>query len=168
MSQTVKNPPAMWETWVQSLDWEDPLEEGMATRSSILAWRIPWTEETGAGYRPWRRRIQHDWPTKHSTVLLPTGWPLHKPRGCSQPLFPPLRNLGLWFRQNAVMLVEALWKMRKALYKCEGLLLIRRGIEESKTVSHLNSVSYFATCFSHFVFTATMWESRAVIIISIL
>ena len=37
----VKNPPAMWETWVQSLNWEDPLEEGMATHSSILAWRIP-------------------------------------------------------------------------------------------------------------------------------
>ena len=37
----------MWETWVQSLGWEDPLEEGMATHSSILAWRIPWTEEPG-------------------------------------------------------------------------------------------------------------------------
>ena len=37
----VKNPPAMWETWVPSLGWEDPLEEGMATHSSILAWRIP-------------------------------------------------------------------------------------------------------------------------------
>ena len=37
----VKNLPAMWETWVQSLDWEDPLEEGTATHSSILAWRIP-------------------------------------------------------------------------------------------------------------------------------
>ena len=44
--QTVKNLPAMRETWVQSLGWEDPLEEGMTTRSSILAWRIPWTEET--------------------------------------------------------------------------------------------------------------------------
>ena len=41
----VKNQPAMWEIWVQSLGWEDPLEEGMATHSSILAWRIPWTEE---------------------------------------------------------------------------------------------------------------------------
>ena len=40
MGQLVKNPPAMWETWVQSLGWEDPLEEGMATHSSILAWRI--------------------------------------------------------------------------------------------------------------------------------
>ena len=39
--QIVKNPPAMWETWVQSLHWEDPLEESMATHSSILAWRIP-------------------------------------------------------------------------------------------------------------------------------
>ena len=37
----VKNPPAMWETWAQSLGWEDPLEEGMATHSSVLAWRIP-------------------------------------------------------------------------------------------------------------------------------
>ena len=41
--QVVKNPPAMRESWVQSLGWEDPLEKGMATHSSILAWRIPWT-----------------------------------------------------------------------------------------------------------------------------
>ena len=41
----VKNPHAMQETWVQSLGWEDPLEKGMATQSSTLAWRIPWTEE---------------------------------------------------------------------------------------------------------------------------
>ena len=40
MAQVVKNLPAMWETWVQSLGWEDPLEEGMATYSSILAWRL--------------------------------------------------------------------------------------------------------------------------------
>ena len=45
VAQLVKNPPAMWETWVRSLGWEDPLEEHMATHSSILAWRIPWTEE---------------------------------------------------------------------------------------------------------------------------
>ena len=43
----VKNLPAMWETWVQFLGWDDPLEKGMATHSSILAWRIPWTEELG-------------------------------------------------------------------------------------------------------------------------
>ena len=42
-AQLVKNLPAMWETWLQSLGWEDPLEEGKATHSSILTWRIPWT-----------------------------------------------------------------------------------------------------------------------------
>ena len=47
VAQTVKNPPAMWKTWVRSLGWEDPLEEGLATHSSIVAWRIPWTEELG-------------------------------------------------------------------------------------------------------------------------
>ena len=41
MVRLVKNPPEMWETWVQSLGWEDPLEEGMATQSNILAWKIP-------------------------------------------------------------------------------------------------------------------------------
>ena len=43
----VKNPSAVWETWAQSLGWEDPLEEGVATHSSSLAWRIPKTEEPG-------------------------------------------------------------------------------------------------------------------------
>ena len=43
VAQLVKNPPAMWETCVQSLGWEDPLEKGKAIHSSILAWRIPWT-----------------------------------------------------------------------------------------------------------------------------
>ena len=46
MAQTVKHPPALRETWVQSLGWEDPLEEGMATHSSILAWRIPMNRKT--------------------------------------------------------------------------------------------------------------------------
>ena len=45
MAQVVKNLPVMWETWIQSLDQEDPLEKGMATHSSILAWRIPWIQE---------------------------------------------------------------------------------------------------------------------------
>ena len=47
MAQMEKNPPAMWETWVRSLHWEEPLEEDMATHSGILAWRIPGTEEPG-------------------------------------------------------------------------------------------------------------------------
>ena len=56
MAQTVKNLPAMQKTWVRSLGWEDPLEKGMTTHSSFLAWRIPWTEEPGGGYSPWGRK----------------------------------------------------------------------------------------------------------------
>ena len=54
----VKNPPATQETQVQSLGWEDPLEEGMATHSSVLAWEIPWTEEPG-GIRFMEQRVGH-------------------------------------------------------------------------------------------------------------
>ena len=49
----VKNPSAMQEAWVLSLRWKDPLEEGMATHSSILAWRIPIDKRSLAGYSPW-------------------------------------------------------------------------------------------------------------------
>ena len=60
MAQMVKNPPGMQETWVQSLGWEDPLEEGMATHSSILVWRIPWTEEPGELQYVGLQRVRHD------------------------------------------------------------------------------------------------------------
>ena len=51
VAQLVKNPPAMQETWVQSLAWEDPLEKGKAMHSSILAWRIPWTMQSTGSQR---------------------------------------------------------------------------------------------------------------------
>ena len=60
VAQTVKNPPAVQETWIRSLDREDSLEEGMATRSSILAWRIPWTEEPGGLQSMGSQRTGHD------------------------------------------------------------------------------------------------------------
>ena len=60
VTQTVKNPPAMREIWVQSLGWEDPLEEGMATHSSILVWRIPRTEEPGGLQSMGSQRAGHD------------------------------------------------------------------------------------------------------------
>ena len=47
MAWTVKNLPAMWKTWARTMGWKDPLEKRTATHSSILAWRIPWTEEAG-------------------------------------------------------------------------------------------------------------------------
>ena len=51
IAQLVKNLPAMWETWVRSLGWEDPLEKGKATHSSILAWRIPWAIQSMGSQR---------------------------------------------------------------------------------------------------------------------
>ena len=66
VAQLVKNLPVMQETWVRSLGWEDPLEEGMATHSSILAWRIPWTGEPGGLQSMGSQRVGHDW--------LSTAW----------------------------------------------------------------------------------------------
>ena len=60
VGQMVKNLPALQETWVQSLGWEDPLEEEMATQSSILAQRIPWTEEPGRLSSIGSHRVRHD------------------------------------------------------------------------------------------------------------
>ena len=70
MVQMVKNLPTMWETQVQSLGREDPLEKEMATQSSMLAWEIPWTEEPGRLQSMRVARVRHDLVTKqqHSSV----------------------------------------------------------------------------------------------------
>ena len=70
MAQMVKNLPAMWETQVQSLGQEDPLEKEMVAHSSIIAWRILWTEEPGGLQSLVSPRVKHNWAT--NTV------PLHK------------------------------------------------------------------------------------------
>ena len=60
VAQLVKNLPAVQETWIQSLGWEDPLEKEMATHSSILAWRIPWMEEPGRLQSAGLQRVGHN------------------------------------------------------------------------------------------------------------
>ena len=60
VAQMVKNLPAKQETWIRSLGWEDSLEKGMATHSSIPAWRIPWTEELGGLQSTGSQRVGHD------------------------------------------------------------------------------------------------------------
>ena len=60
VTQMAKNLPAMQENWAQSLGQEDPLEKGMATHSSILAWRIPWTDEPGRLQSMGLQRVRHD------------------------------------------------------------------------------------------------------------
>ena len=74
----VKNLPSMQETWVRSLGWEDALEKGMTMHSSILAWRIPWTEEPGGLQSMGLHRVRHDWKTNtglsHVTALEQCGY----------------------------------------------------------------------------------------------
>ena len=88
----------MWDTWVQSLNWEDPLEKGKATHSSILAWRIPWTVQSMGS-----QRVRHDWAnfTSHThinlllckqiTTLFHQGLFIHP-----QIVIAPLRMLTYW------------------------------------------------------------------------
>ena len=69
MAQTVNNLPAMWETWVRFLGWEDPLEEGMATHSNILAWRIPMDRGAWQTTGPWGHK-ESDMNDQLSTALI--------------------------------------------------------------------------------------------------
>ena len=70
VAQMVKHLPAMWETWVQSLGWGNPLGKEMATHSSTLAWKIPWIEEPGGLQSMGSKRIRHNWVTSISFFLF--------------------------------------------------------------------------------------------------
>ena len=70
LAQRLKHLPAMRETWVLSLGQEDPLEKEMATYSSILAWRIPWREESGGLQSMGWQRVGHDWATSLSVIFM--------------------------------------------------------------------------------------------------
>ena len=95
--QSVKNLPAMQEIWIRSLGWEDPLEEGMATHSSILVWRIPmdrgawWVLSMGS------QRVGRDWATKHSTP----------PWVQTVSLLPKLQSFKAWWCDSSVLAFEA-------------------------------------------------------------
>ena len=80
VAQIVKNLPTMQETWVWPLDWEDPLEKGTATYSSILAWRIPWTEEPGSlqwAWQPtelWKNKVWKNQPCFFKVLSCCGSW----------------------------------------------------------------------------------------------
>ena len=112
-AQMVNNLTTIWETWVWSLGWEDPPEEGIATHSSILAWRISMDREAGGLQSMESQRVGHDWATKQAhgrwTVLgwfrCMAQWPghipvstlpgLHPHWGCLLPCRPSLREFTL-------------------------------------------------------------------------
>ena len=73
VTQAVQNLPAVQETWVRSLSWKDLLEKGMSAYSSILAWRIPWTEEPGGLQSMGLQRVRCDWVT-HAFIYVINEW----------------------------------------------------------------------------------------------
>ena len=75
VAQTVKHLPAMWETWVQSLGWEDPLKKEMATHSNTLAWKILWMEEPGRLQSIGSQRVGHDWEISPLSLYIMSGLP---------------------------------------------------------------------------------------------
>ena len=87
MAQRLKHLPPVWETWVRSLGQEDPQEKEMVTHSSILAWRIPWTEEPGRLQSTGSQRVRHDWATSLHFIslhfIISWTWRLI----CAPPLF---------------------------------------------------------------------------------
>ena len=105
VAQLIKNPPAIWKTWVRSLGSEDPLEKGKATHSSILAWRIPWTIQSMG-----LQRVGHDWVTFTFTLSLsqvssvtqscPT---LCDPMNCSTPGLPVHHQLPEITQTHAIL-----------------------------------------------------------------
>ena len=109
----VKHLPTMWETRVWSLGWEDLLEKEMATHSSTLAWRIPWTEETGRLQSMGSQRVRHDWVTSLSLSKkfylamspvesqFPNQWLKLHPLHWKQEVIttgPPTKPLTVYFR----------------------------------------------------------------------
>ena len=98
-AQMVKNPTTVQETWVQSLCWEDSLEEGLTTYSSILAWRIPWTEETGGLQSVESQRAGHNWATfTHFTLGSSGKEPSCQSRRCKRCEFDPWARKMPWRR----------------------------------------------------------------------
>ena len=123
VAQTVKNLPALWKTWFWSLGQEDTLKEGMATHSSILAWRIPWTEEPGGLQFMDLQIVRYDWanftPLLHN---LSISNPLMKDR------------LWMWDEKR-----EVIWQAKSSKLSCENWELTDLHLVEGKH-SHTNAL----------------------------
>ena len=112
VAHLVKNLPAMHATWVWSLGWEDPLEKGKATHSSILAWRIPWTVQSTR-----LQRVRHYWTTFFFTFLEPPSQLLHPtPLGLTEhkaelPVLCSSFPLAIYFAHGSVYISMLLFKL---------------------------------------------------------
>ena len=115
VAQRVKCLPAMWETWVQSQDRDDPLEKEMATHSSTLAWKIPWTKEPGRLQSKGSQRVRHDWATSLQGPVM-SG-----------------RDFCIWEWYGGVDLLSRPVKL--SLYKQEGF--VHSSVHKSSTFNFL-------------------------------
>ena len=128
VAQMVKNLPAMQETWVLFQGWEDILEEGMATHSSILAWRIPWTEEPGGLQSLGSHRVGHDWSWLSAHTWAELYLPLFPPHSYVELLTPSTSECALIWRED-------LYRGNEATVSPLGWVLIQndRRPDERKT-----------------------------------
>ena len=111
VAQMVKNLLAMQETWVQSLGWEDPLQKGMATHFSLLAWRTPWTEEPGGLQSMGSQRVWHDWVTNIFTFICFIHiYPLHMYPIYTHIPATPYKCWQIWYvKNNTAVALSHLW-----------------------------------------------------------
>ena len=125
VAQLVKNPPAMQETWVWSLGWEDTLEKETATRSSILAWRIPWTAQS-MGYQ----RAGRDWATFiFSFILTSVRWYLIVIFTCIFLIISDIENLFLYSWPSACLFWKNVYSGPLLIFTSGGLFVCLFDVE---------------------------------------
>ena len=135
----VKNPPAMQETRVWSLGWEDPLEKEMATHPSILVWKVPWTEKSGRLQSMGSLRVRHDWTAKQQQGYL-------TPESINQALLFHIPSFG--WSQDSLSPHRRKWQPTPVLLprKFHGWRSLvgysPRGCKESDTTEWLQQTSY--------------------------
>ena len=163
----VKDMPAMQQTRGWSLDWEDPLEEDVATHSSLLAWRIPWTEEPGRLQSTGLQRVGHDWVTDTFTSLclifsfrssacfcytviwaLLSALPIHRliPHGDLWTQFP-FSRWGNWGLERFDILPQ-IWQMCARVTRYSALQLLEH-ITDAQLLGLLASLSPLITGYTH-------------------
>ena len=125
VTQTVKKSPVIQETWVWVLGGEDPLEKVMAIHTSILAWRIPWTEETGGLQSMGLQRVRHDWATiAFFQEMTRDPRPLHGGRRGICTLSHDIMSLGknqLWSLLNRSYIYFEVLMFQMSMRKCEKI-----------------------------------------------
>ena len=127
--QSVKNLPAVQETWVRSLVWEDPLEKETAAHSSILAWKISWTEEPGGLQSMGSQRVRHDWAINtHRDQIANIHWIIEKAREFQ-------KNICFIDYAKSFNCVDhnKLWKILKGMGIPDHLVCLLRNLYAEKT-----------------------------------